>query len=77
VVFITQEAKDSGKTYTLEDFPELDLTDVKHRIYTFLDVEHNYLYVYLKHPSDKNARAAVRILKKRADVETARRLSLS
>jgi len=67
LVRLTQEVVDSGKVYTIEYFPEINLSKVEYVSYdTFVD--YSRLNLYLLEPSKENVLDAVQLLKQRSDI---------
>jgi|GEM_PF-3663690 len=67
-IYLTQAAKDSGKEYTIADFPEIELLKIE----PWSDsVTNRSFSLYLKKPSKKNVLKAVELLNKRDDIELA------
>lgn len=84
LVVLTQEAIDSGKVYTIEDFSEIKLKRISVTYQSVIEdgvVVYSskvaYLELFLKTPSLKNANKAVKELNKREDVQSAARSSLT
>jgi len=81
IIELTQEAFDSGKEYSVEDFPELSLSQIVQSKMINRDghVEKLYPYysLYLKEPSHQNVENAISVVKKRSDVKNAGRRRIS
>jgi len=67
IITLTQEAIDSGKTYTIADFSEIELL----RIEQLSAFNYQQFALYLKKPSKKNVFKAVELLNKRDDIQLA------
>ena len=64
IIILTQEAIDSGRIPTIEDFPEIELVGVRY-------LGFGTYVLTLKRPSHRNVLRAVELLSQRGDIELA------